>query len=71
MDFQDDELMKPGEIGTILRVNPKTVTRWFKAGKVRGIRTPGGHIRVFAVDVAAMLHPNTSSDETEGDKVDA
>lgn len=71
MDYQDDELMKPGEIATIFRVNPKTVTRWFKAGLVGGLRTPGGHIRVYAADVARLRRPNTSNDQTEGTKADA
>lgn len=40
-----DPLLKPGEVALIMRVDPKTVTRWAKAGRVESIRTPGGHHR--------------------------
>jgi hypothetical protein len=43
------ELMTPGEVGRMFRVDPKTVTRWAKAGRVpkeHWIRTVGGHLRL-------------------------
>ena len=49
------ELMTPGELAKILRVDPKTVTRWGAAGRIRSIKTPGGHRRFYRADVEALL----------------
>ena len=35
-------LLTPSEVATLFRVDPKTVTRWAKAGKLSAIRTLGG-----------------------------
>jgi excisionase family DNA binding protein len=50
--------LTPGEVAALYRVDPKTVTKWAKEGKVTSIRTPGGHRRFAAVqfrDVIADL----------------
>src|SRR4029078_9562170 len=39
----DDALLTPSEVAAMFRVNPKTVTRWARAGKISAIRTLGGH----------------------------
>lgn len=47
----DTELLTPAEVGRIFRVDPKTVTRWAKAGRFPDgavIRTMGGHRRYRA-----------------------
>ncbi len=44
-------LLLPHEVAEKLRVDPKTVTRWAKAGKLASIRTPGGHRRYKASEV--------------------
>jgi excisionase family DNA binding protein len=36
-------LLTPKEVAARFHVNPKTVTRWAKAGKLTAIRTLGGH----------------------------
>lgn len=46
-----DALMTPGEVATLFRVTPKTVTRWAEAGKLPALRTLGGHRRFPARDV--------------------
>lgn len=43
--MSDDRLLTPGEVAKLLRVDPKTVTRWAAAGKIPAITTPGGHRR--------------------------
>ena len=48
--------MTPGEVATLFRVDPKTVTRWADAGKLTAIRTIGGHRRYHASEVLARLH---------------
>ena len=43
-----DALLTPSEVAKMFRVNPKTVTRWARAGKLNAIRTLGGHRRFKA-----------------------
>ena len=49
------DLMTPAEVATAFRVDPKTVTRWAKAGKLSSIRTLGGHRRYHGAEVRAHL----------------
>jgi excisionase family DNA binding protein len=44
-------LLKPGEVADVFRVDPKTVTRWALTGRIRSVRTLGGHRRFRADDV--------------------
>lgn len=48
-------LMTPAEVASAFRVDPKTVTRWAKAGKLNSIRTLGGHRRYLESEVRAIL----------------
>ena len=48
-------LLTPSEVASLFRVDPKTVTRWAKAGKLTAIRTLGGHRRYRASEVNALL----------------
>jgi excisionase family DNA binding protein len=50
-----DELLTPGEVAKIFSVDPKTVARWAKAGKLPSTQTPGGHRRYRRLDVRAAL----------------
>ena len=50
-----DELLTPSEVAALFRVDPKTVTRWAKAGKLTSIRTLGGHRRYRASEVRSLL----------------
>jgi excisionase family DNA binding protein len=50
-------LLTPQEVASLFRVDPKTVTRWARAGRLRYIRTAGGHRRYYAEEVEAMLTP--------------
>src|SRR6266576_3034642 len=50
-----DALLTPSEVAEMFRVNPKTVTRWARAGKISAIRTLGGHRRFRAAEVEAFL----------------
>ena len=42
---EPEPLLTPAEVASMFRVDPKTVTRWAKAGKLSAIRTLGGHRR--------------------------
>jgi excisionase family DNA binding protein len=39
----------------MFRVDPKTVTRWAKSGKLTSIRTLGGHRRYREAEVRSLL----------------
>ena len=64
-----ENLLTPAEVAALFRVDPKTVTRWAKAGKLTSIRTLGGHRRYKESEVKALLKsilPNTSSNQAGG-----
>jgi excisionase family DNA binding protein len=51
----EEELLTPSEVAKLFRVDPKTVTRWAKSGKLSSIRTLGGHRRYRASEVRTLL----------------
>ncbi|MPZ60280.1 MAG: BldC family transcriptional regulator [Propionibacteriales bacterium] len=53
-----EPLLTPAEVAAMFRVDPKTVTRWAKAGKLSSIRTLGGHRRYRESEVRALLSGN-------------
>jgi excisionase family DNA binding protein len=64
-----ENLLTPSEVAALFRVDPKTVTRWAKAGKLTSIRTLGGHRRYKESEVKALLKvilPNTSINHVGG-----
>lgn len=65
---EPEELLTPAEVAALFRVDPKTVTRWAKAGKLSAIRTLGGHRRYRAAEVQALLAglDGREVDPTEG-----
>jgi excisionase family DNA binding protein len=50
-----ENLLTPKEVAQRFHVNPKTVTRWEKAGKLTAIRTLGGHRRYRESEVLERL----------------
>jgi excisionase family DNA binding protein len=50
-----EKLLTPGEVAELFKVNPKTVTRWARAGKITAIRTLGGHRRFDAEEIRSLL----------------
>lgn len=50
-----EALLTPSEVASLFRVDPKTVTRWAKAGKLSSIRTLGGHRRYRESEVRDLL----------------
>ena len=55
MSSEQEVLLTPAEVATLFRVDPKTVTRWAKAGKITSIRTLGGHRRYKESEVKSLL----------------
>lgn len=54
--LDDDPLITPGEVAELLRVNPKTVSRWAAAGRLPSLKTPGGHVRFRRSVIEALLN---------------
>ena len=61
MNSDHEVLLTPAEVASLFRVDPKTVTRWAKSGKLTSIRTLGGHRRYKASEVKALLLKTTSN----------
>lgn len=59
IDFMSDitveRLLTPGEVAALFRVDPKTVTRWAKQGRLPSLRTLGGHRRFRWSDIEPHL----------------
>jgi excisionase family DNA binding protein len=55
MNSDQEVLLTPAEVASLFRVDPKTVTRWAKSGKLTSIRTLGGHRRYKESEVRALL----------------
>ena len=61
-----EHLLTPAEVAAMFRVDPKTVTRWAKAGKLTSIRTLGGHRRYRSSEVHALLDANAPARRFDG-----
>ena len=59
-----ERLLTPGEVAALFRVDPKTVTRWAKAGKLSSIRTLGGHRRYRESEVRELLSGVSTQQQT-------
>lgn len=46
MASTDQEWLSTGQVADLCAVTPATVLNWIRAGKLEGVRTPGGHYRV-------------------------
>jgi excisionase family DNA binding protein len=55
-----DRLLTPAEVATLFRVDPKTVTRWANTGRIKSVRTPGGHRRFRESDIRDILRDGGS-----------
>jgi len=56
-----ERLLTPAEVAALFRVDPKTVTRWAKSGKLSSIRTLGGHRRYWENEVRRLLEQSAAS----------
>lgn len=52
---ETDPLLTPAEVASLFRVDPKTVTRWARAGKLSAVRTLGGHRRYRESEIRMLL----------------
>ena len=50
-----ERLLTPAEVAAMFRVDPKTVTRWARDGRLTAVRTLGGHRRYREAVVLSLL----------------
>lgn len=55
MTTEPDEFLLAAEVGRLLRVSPKTISRWAKDGKLPYSRTLGGHRRFPAAPIHELV----------------
>lgn len=53
------DLLTPADVAKLNRVDPKTVSRWAAAGKLKSIRTPGNQYRFTKEEVKRVLDEGT------------
>jgi excisionase family DNA binding protein len=58
-ELRAESLLTPSEVAALFRVNPKTVTRWARAGKLTAIRTLGGHRRFRESEIRRCIEELT------------
>lgn len=61
--IEHQELMTPGEVADLFRVNRNTVLRWAKTGRLPAIMTPGGHRRYVRATVDELYAELSSPEE--------
>ncbi|HYK69562.1 MAG TPA: BldC family transcriptional regulator [Streptosporangiaceae bacterium] len=55
-------MLTPAEVAAMFRVDPKTVTRWARDGRLTAVRTLGGHRRYLEAEVLALLRAAHAAD---------
>ncbi|MGH2707767.1 MAG: helix-turn-helix domain-containing protein [Actinomycetota bacterium] len=50
----EDEYLRAAQVARLLHVSPKTVARWAMEGKLRSVRTLGGHRRFSAIQIREL-----------------
>jgi excisionase family DNA binding protein len=58
--LEAESLLTPSEVAEMFRVDPRTVTRWARAGKLTTVRTMGGVRRYPEAEVRALLEESRS-----------
>lgn len=62
MDSYDpDELLTSAQVQRIANISKSTVSRAVKDGRIKPLRTPGGHFRFRRGDVDALLSTEAAS----------
>ena len=51
-----DSLLTSYQVGELLQVNPSSINKWVKEGRIPAFRTPGGHHRIRAGELVKFLH---------------
>jgi len=64
-----DHLMTTAEVARRFRVDPTTVNRWAKAGRLAGIQVfPGAHRRFRESEIRALLEGGDDGNDDQGSR---
>ncbi len=55
------DIYTPRDAAQRLGISYPTIKQWLYRGKLRAVKTPGGHYRIHQRDIEAMLHPGAPS----------
>ncbi len=55
-EISADSLLTSHQAGSLIQVNPSSINKWVKEGRIPAFRTPGGHRRIRAGDLVAFLN---------------
>jgi molybdopterin-binding protein len=53
------DLYTPRDAAERLGISYPTIKQWLYRGKLRAMKTPGGHYRIHESDIQAILHANS------------
>ena len=70
-DDGEGRFLRTREVAILFQVSERAVTDWARKGRIRSVRTPGGHRRYPASHVRTLLAASGQADpidlrETEG-----
>ena len=57
----DGRLLRTREVALLFQVSERAVTDWARKGRIRSVRTPGGHRRYPATHVRTLLEASGQS----------
>jgi len=71
MNNKRKDILTTGQVAQICKVAPRTVTKWFDSGQLKGYRIPGGRDRrIPAAELMRFMKThNMPTDQLEHDKV--
>lgn len=59
-----DRLLSTGKVARLLSVTPDAVLKWIKSGRLRAVRTAGGHYRVAQHDLDYLISDGVDTRST-------
>ncbi|HEY0759200.1 MAG TPA: helix-turn-helix transcriptional regulator [Acidisarcina sp.] len=54
--------LTPREAAIRLGISYPTIKQWLYQGKIKGVKTPGGHYRIPEAELDSLLHKSASSE---------
>jgi excisionase family DNA binding protein len=58
----DGRFLRTREVALLFQVSERAVTDWARKGRIRSVRTPGGHRRYPASEVRTLLQASGQGD---------
>ena len=61
-EVDDGRFLRTREVAILFQVSERAVTDWARKGRIRSVRTPGGHRRYPASHVRSLLEQSGQGD---------